>query len=125
MCLKARSIFISIPHEVGSAHIDQEEMILKAGEIKRLRSQFDFLVLLICRADRLKGSTPDRNQQLSELRARVCEAALTELGVPVDKTICIGDALAEGVSDLERGTAIYLVNKTAKPGTEVGKTASR
>ncbi|MCX6855644.1 MAG: hypothetical protein NTV80_12160 [Verrucomicrobia bacterium] len=119
-------LFDTILHDTGViAPKDKQQLIQDAERIKVLRERFEFQVVIISRADKQKGSTKDRNQELSEQRARICKAILIEQGVPVHDNIFIGDEDAEGISEKDRGTQIHLLNKTPRANAKLGETASR
>jgi outer membrane protein OmpA-like peptidoglycan-associated protein len=119
-------LFDTILHDSGmSAPRDKQQIIQDAERLKALREHYEFQVVIISRADKQKGSTKDRNQQLSEQRARICKAMLIEQGVPVHDCVFIGDDAAEGTSERDRGTQIHLLNKKPRGEAKSGNTASR
>lgn len=95
-----------------------------ARELETLKARFDFRIVLTSRADVEKGSTPNRNQQLSEQRADVCKAFMLEHGIQVHQIICIGDALAESTAEHERQVSFYMIDKTERKIPDAAKTAS-
>jgi outer membrane protein OmpA-like peptidoglycan-associated protein len=107
-----------------STPLNKEELERIVRELRNMKARFEFRVVLSSRADIEKGSTPGRNQELSEQRANVCRAYMLENGISVHQVVCIGSSLAESTAEHERQVIFHVIDKVERKVPDVAKTAS-
>jgi outer membrane protein OmpA-like peptidoglycan-associated protein len=108
-----------------STPLNKAELERIVRELRDMKARFEFRVVLTSRADIEKGSTPDRNQELSEQRANVCRAYMLENGISVHQVVCIGSSLAESTAEHERQVIFHVIDKVERKVPDAARTVSR